>query len=225
MRRVNFLHVTRNSMSAELVLQEAKTRLDLLLADVNTLLAPFQPWQIALGSVLLTFTLSYLYDLLFQEEPILTRMKHGVFAFARKIPYVRNKIKSEIAGVQQGLQKSLLKLSPNKPSLSRLPSQGSSADAIIEQLRGLMSIAPFNKRVEEFRVCLCPSAPHHHFCHRCRVPCTRGAPSGTSTPSSSPRCMACTSGATPFTPACFPTFASLRFVCPRRHRQRDHGHY
>jgi hypothetical protein len=146
-------------MSAELVLQEAKTRLDLLLADVNTLLAPFQPWQIALGSVLLTFTLSYLYDLLFQEEPILTRMKHGVFAFARKIPYVRNKIKSEIAGVQKGLQKSLLKLSPNKPSLSRLPSQGSSAEAIIEQLRGLMTIAPFNKRVEEFKVCLCPSAP------------------------------------------------------------------
>jgi hypothetical protein len=139
-------------MDAEKVLNEAKTRLDLFLLDINKALSPYQPWQIALGSILLTVTLSYLYELLFQEEPIFTRLKHGVFSLARKIPYVRNKIRSEIADVQHGLKKSLLKISPNKPSLSRLPSQGESAKNILTQLSNLKDISPLNKRVEDFKV-------------------------------------------------------------------------
>jgi len=120
------------------------------LAYVDATLAPFAPWQIAFGAVLATLLALALRDFLFDEVPLFVRAKAAVFRTARLIPYVRNKIESEISGVASGLKKSLLKT--NVPALAALPAKGRSMDSIIQDLEKMRTMSPLQQRVDEFKV-------------------------------------------------------------------------
>ena len=123
------------------------------LQHVNAYLAAYEPWQVAVLSVAAFIVVQTLWHFfVVEEEPVLRRAKRSFFAAARKIPFVRDKIASELAPLKQGFEKSMLKTSANKPLLTALPQKGASFADINKQLDSLRSISPLDKRVEEFKV-------------------------------------------------------------------------
>ena len=141
-----------SAMSADLRALIQGTILEEGLQRVNGALAAFEPWQVVALSVAGLVVLQHLWHFLFvEEEPFLNRAKLAVFKFARKIPFVRNKIKSELDPLKLSFEKSMLKTSPNKPMLTHMPAKGSSFAELTNQLDSLRAISPLDKRVEEFK--------------------------------------------------------------------------
>lgn len=62
----------------------------------------------------------YFHGLLFQEEPLFSRMKRTVFRLGKKIPMVRREIDSQLSETRKGFVKSLL-LAPEGHTPVRKP--------------------------------------------------------------------------------------------------------
>eukprot|EP00039_Didymoeca_costata_P027788 m.19185 g.19185 ORF g.19185 m.19185 type:complete len:559 (-) comp6507_c0_seq1:2944-4620(-) len=110
------------------------------------------PWQVGTMSVCGFVTLKFLVDQVSQEETLFTRLKLFVFAAAKKIPFVRNKIDAQVAEVQASFQKSLVKV-PNKYTVNySLPEKGLNATELEAELIKLRDLADPEKRLREGKV-------------------------------------------------------------------------
>lgn len=102
-----------------------------------------EPWQIVAitaGSVL---TSVWVWDVIFQDESLLSRGKKLVFRLARKIPAIRNKIKTEMENVNTSFEESVIKRNEGVAYITSLPILGKQHDVIINDVKQYLSLGDF----------------------------------------------------------------------------------
>ena len=94
---------------------------------LNSLAAPYEPWQIIFVCVGLTLLLTRLYRFLCHDEKTLwQRAKLTVFRTLRKMPIISGKIKSELDKTLRQMQKDILTPKEGERYLLQLPEKGMS---------------------------------------------------------------------------------------------------
>eukprot|EP01147_Barroeca_monosierra_P005388 gene5388-7135_t len=122
-------------------------------AHFNKYADQYEPYQVAVISIIIYILITKTYCFLFGDErPWFVRAKQFVFRSARKIPFVRKKIEGEVENALVGIEHDLLKHNSEwKPNQS-LPEKGLDDDKISEKLKMLVEMGTPDKRHAEGKV-------------------------------------------------------------------------
>eukprot|EP00493_Phyllostaurus_siculus_P023054 UN23389 len=121
------------------------------LEAVDDLLGDYKPWQICAISIAGFIAAAKTKELLFQEEPLLSRAKNSVFTVAKKIPFVRRQIDEALEDALKGIEKDLFKHATGEP-LKVLPAKRSDAASLEKRLVTICEVGNPVDRMESGKV-------------------------------------------------------------------------
>jgi len=103
-----------------------------LVAKFNLKYESQSPFHLVSSTAGATLVLAFVYGQLTSKHPLHERIKKYVFRQIRKIPYVKEKIQSEISKVQDGMEKEHLALTGHLEDILELPAQGMTEDDVLK---------------------------------------------------------------------------------------------
>jgi len=103
-----------------------------LVVKFNARYSEQSPFQLVSATAGATLALAFVYGQLTSKHPLHERIKKYVFRQIRKIPYVKEKIRSEISKVQDGLEKEHLALTGHLEDILELPAMGMPEDEVLK---------------------------------------------------------------------------------------------
>ncbi|KRT83850.1 hypothetical protein AMK59_4551, partial [Oryctes borbonicus] len=122
----------------------AKAPLDLLKNSVNARFVGKEPWQIVActtSTVLLTI---WLYNFLFDDEPIVKRAKRTFFKYIKLLPPVRRKIEAEMTKVNLDFQQAISSKASHLQYFTVLPDKPLSPPELLKLVDETLSLGPYD---------------------------------------------------------------------------------
>lgn len=103
-----------------------------LVTKFNIKYSDQSPFHLVSATAGATLALAFVYGQLTSKHPLHERIKKYVFRQIRRIPYVKEKIRSEISKVQDGMEKDHLSLTGHLEDILELPATGLTEDEVLK---------------------------------------------------------------------------------------------
>lgn len=113
---------------------------------INDLCSGLEAWAIIGVSVFASLVLVWLYDFLFQEECIKSRLKSTFFRIVKKIPMVRNKIAKEMEKTKVMLETELAEDYAGLSFIKKMPEKGLTKEKILAITKEHIDLGKVNWR-------------------------------------------------------------------------------
>ncbi|EGD75977.1 hypothetical protein PTSG_00685 [Salpingoeca rosetta] len=119
----------------------------------NSYAAPYEAWQVAALAIAAYVLVAKLFVFLFADDRSwFLRLKLWVFRVARKIPFVRSKIASEVEETLVGVEHDMFKYFTHWKANRKLPTHGLTTGQVLAKLNTLRELGAPDKRHAEGKV-------------------------------------------------------------------------
>lgn len=110
--------------------------------ELNKIGVRFEPWEIILLTASFTLVVVWILEFLFRhDESIFERTKKFVFRTARRIPFVRNRIRAEVAKNRKEMEDKYHSTTKGQAYIENLPKQGLNETEILQELAKYKKLA------------------------------------------------------------------------------------
>ena len=114
-------------------------------AELNAYGGKYEPWQLVAGTAAIVyFGAKFYYYKLDLNKPLFEHLRSELFQIAKKIPYVANKIESELAATKESLEKSIVDTNKGTKFLTELPPFGMSEVKVMEKVQDYLTLSPID---------------------------------------------------------------------------------
>lgn len=114
-----------------------------LIRHINTAFANKEPWQIVSVTASTVFTTVWLWQLLYQDESIVSRTKKCVFKNVRRIPWIKRQIDAELAKVEGQFMDDIQKGAQGLEWYTELPLAAMSQQEILSKVDEYLSLGNY----------------------------------------------------------------------------------
>ncbi|KAI4457739.1 sphingosine-1-phosphate lyase 1 [Holotrichia oblita] len=122
----------------------AKTSLNLVKSAINARFVGKEPWQIVACTTSTVLLTVWMYNFIFDDEPIVNRIKRTFFKYIKLIPSVRRKIESEMDKVNTEFEQDMSSKTAHLKYFTTLPEKALSSTEILEIVDDVLSLGSYD---------------------------------------------------------------------------------